>query len=74
MSDSISQKLARHGVLTITSPPHTSHIFQVLGVLLFGLVKGSKKYQMRDDRVSLHVDHILQLFRAYEAAMASTTI
>jgi hypothetical protein len=51
-----------------------SHIFQVLDVLLFGLVKRSKKYQMHDDTLPIHIDHILRLFRAYEAAMASTTI
>jgi hypothetical protein len=29
---------------------------------------------MRDDRLSLHVDHMLPFLRASEAAMASTTI
>jgi hypothetical protein len=33
-----------------------------------------QKYQIRDDTLPIHVDHILGLFRAYEAAMASTTI
>jgi hypothetical protein len=74
MSDSVLQNLARHGVLVLTYPPHTSHIFQVLDVLLFGLIKRSKKYQMRDDGLSECVDHILRLFRGYEAAMGSTTI
>jgi hypothetical protein len=45
-----------------------------MDVLLFGLVKRSKKYQIRDDPLFIHVDHILRLFRAYEAAMASTTM
>jgi hypothetical protein len=74
MSNSMLQKLARHGVLVLTYPPHMSHIFQVLDALLFGLVKRSKKYQIRDDTLPIHIDHILRLFRAYEAAMASTTI
>jgi hypothetical protein len=43
MSAPVLQKLARHGVLVATYPPHTSHIFQVLDILLFGFLKGSKK-------------------------------
>jgi hypothetical protein len=49
MSNSMLEKLAQHRVLVLTYPPHTSSIFQVLDVLLFGLVKRSKKYQIRDD-------------------------
>jgi hypothetical protein len=37
-------------------------------------MKRSKKDQMRDDGLSGDVDHILRLFRAYEAATTSTTI
>jgi hypothetical protein len=74
MSNSMLEELARHWVLVLTYPPHMSHIFQVLDVLLFGLVKRSKKYQIRDDALPIHVDHILRLFRADEAAMASITI
>jgi hypothetical protein len=48
MSNSMLVKLARHGVLVLRYRPHTSHIFHVLDVLLFGLVKRSKniKYVM----------------------------
>jgi hypothetical protein len=74
MSNSMLEKLARHWVLVLTYPPHTSHIFQVLHVLLFCLVKRFKKYQIHDDTLPIHVDHILRLFRAYEAAMASTIL
>jgi hypothetical protein len=74
MSDSISQKLAHHAILVITYPLHTSHIFQVLNVLLFGLAKGAKTYQMGDDPLFFPVDHILRLFRRYQAAMTNATI
>jgi hypothetical protein len=33
-----------------------------------------QKYQICDDTLPIDVDHILRLFRAYEVAMASTTI
>jgi hypothetical protein len=72
--NSMFEKLARHGILVLTYPPHISHRFQVLDVLLFGLVKRSTKYQIRDDTLPIHVNHILRFFRAYEAAMASTTM
>jgi hypothetical protein len=74
MSNLMLKKLARHGVLVFTHLLHTSHIFQVLDVLLFGLAKNSKKYEICDDTLAIHVDHILRLFRVYEASMASTTI
>jgi hypothetical protein len=74
MSSSCFEKLARHGVLVLIYPPHTSHIFQFLDVLLFGLVKRSKKYQTHNDTLPIHVNHILRLFRACEAAMANTRI
>jgi hypothetical protein len=41
-SDDILQELASHGILLITCPPHTSHIFQVLAVMLFGGLKSVK--------------------------------
>jgi hypothetical protein len=73
-SEDILKKLARHGILVITYPPHTSHLFQVLDVLLFGVLKRAKKYQRRDDTLRKDVDHVLRLFRAYEQATPSTTI
>jgi hypothetical protein len=74
MSARVLQDLACHGALVIAYPPHTSHIFQVLDALLFGLLKRSKKFQMRDDGLDAHVGHILRLFRAYETLTVSTTM
>jgi hypothetical protein len=42
VSNSMLEKLVRHGVLVLTYLSHTSHIFQVLEVLSSGLVKRSK--------------------------------
>jgi ABC-type sulfate transport system substrate-binding protein len=74
ISAPVLQKLVRHGVLVITYSPHTSHIAQVLDVRLFGLLKGSKKFQMRVDGLDADVYRILRFFRAYEIVTASTTI
>jgi hypothetical protein len=35
-SEEILRELARNGILVLTYPPHTSHLFQILDVLLFG--------------------------------------
>jgi hypothetical protein len=43
------RKLAQHGILVITYPLHTWHIFQVLDVLLFRVLKPAKKYQRRNN-------------------------
>jgi hypothetical protein len=42
-SDEVKRELARHGILLLTSPPHSSHTFQVLDRLLFGCLKSAKK-------------------------------
>jgi hypothetical protein len=73
-SDEILQELANHGILVLTYPPHTSHLFQVLDVLLFGRLKAAKKYLPRGEIPSPQVDHVMRVFRAYEMATTSTTI
>jgi hypothetical protein len=57
----------------MTDPPHTAHIFQVLDVLLFGILKQAKEYQRRDDTLPRDVDHVLRLFSECEQVIASTT-
>jgi hypothetical protein len=73
-SEDILRELAHHGVLLITYPPHTSHIFQVLDVLLFGRLKLAKKHLSRNDDLDPQVDHAMRVFRAYEIATTSTTV
>jgi hypothetical protein len=73
-SADVLQDLSSHGILLITYPPHSSHIFQVLDVLLFGRLKSAKKYLRRDTSQVPIVDHVMRVFRAYEQAMTTTTI
>jgi hypothetical protein len=73
-TEDILKKLAYHGVIVLTYPPHTSHIFQALHMLLFGVLKRVKKHQRRDDELPEQVDDVLRLFRAYEQATTSTTV
>jgi hypothetical protein len=73
-SEEILRELARNGVLLLTYPPHTSHIFQILDVLLFGRLKALKKYLPKDNDEDRETDHILRVFRAYEGVTTSMTI
>jgi hypothetical protein len=41
-SERILEELANHGILLMTDPPHTSQIFQVFDMLLFGRLKPAK--------------------------------
>jgi hypothetical protein len=50
-TEDILKKLVCHGVIVLTYPPHTYHIFQVLDVLLFGVLKRAKNHQRRDDEL-----------------------
>jgi hypothetical protein len=72
-TEDILKKLACHGVIVLTDPLHTSHIFQVLDLLLFGVLQRAKKHQRRDDELRAQVDHVLRLFRASEQARTSAT-
>jgi hypothetical protein len=73
-SEDILKELSAHGILLLTYPPHSSHVFQVLDVLLFGNLKSAKKYLPRDTSASPIVDHVLRVFRAYEQVTTSTTV
>jgi hypothetical protein len=73
-SDEILRELARNDILVLTYPPHTSHLFQVLDVLLFGQLKVFKKYLPEDNNENREIDHILRIFRAYEGATTSMMI
>jgi hypothetical protein len=73
-TESILQKLARREVIVVTCPPHTSHVFQVLDGLLFGVLKRAKNNQRRDDELPAQGDHVLRLFRIYEQATTSMTV
>jgi hypothetical protein len=50
-SDDILQELAHHGILLITYHPHTSRIFEVLDVMLFGCLKSVKQYLPRNQEL-----------------------
>jgi hypothetical protein len=73
-SEDIFQELANDRILLIIYPRNTSHIFQVLDVLLFGRLKSAKKHLPRDDELDPHLDHAMRVFRAYEIATMNTTV
>jgi hypothetical protein len=62
--EAILKELAENGAVVLTCPPHTSHMFQVLDVVLFGNLKRCKKYQTPGENEDREVDHILRIFKA----------
>jgi hypothetical protein len=67
-SDEVLDKLARRWIFVITFPPRTSHAFQILDVLSFGIPKQAKKDRRRDDNLRREGDHVIRLFTAREQA------
>jgi hypothetical protein len=68
------KEFTERGVAVLTSPPHTSHIFQVLDLLLFGRLKVAKKYIPRADADPTGTDHLARVFKAYELVTTSRTV
>jgi hypothetical protein len=73
-SNEVKRELAEHGILLLTYPPHTSHIFQVLDRLLFGCRKSAKKRILRDLSLGRDLNHVMRIIRAYESSTTSLTV
>jgi hypothetical protein len=65
--------LTQHGILPITYPLHTSNIFRVLDILLFGRLKAIRERLLRDLSFGRDLGHVIRIFRAYELATTSFT-
>ena len=74
LDDEMLRILAENLIIVITYPPHTSHVFQVLDLLLFGILKKYKKYIPKDDTISPKIDHLKRVFHSYEMSTCSSTI
>jgi hypothetical protein len=73
-SDEVLTKLAQNGVIMIADPLRILHVFQVLDVLLFGVLKPAKECQRKNDSLADNIDRVLRVFRAHEIAMTRATI
>ena len=74
LDDELLRILAANNIIVITYPPHCSHIFQVLDLLLFGVLKIHKKHIPKDETISPKIDHLLRIFKAYEMSTCSCTV
>jgi hypothetical protein len=72
--ESILRRFAEKDVAVITYAPHTSHIFQVLDVLLFARLKAAKKYVPRDGTALAVINYLVRIFKAYETITTSTMV
>jgi hypothetical protein len=73
-SDEILRELASHGIFLIAYPPHSSHIFQVLDVLLFVKLKSAKTSIPRDLTQSPIINYVLCVFQTSEEATTNTIV
>ncbi|OHT08942.1 hypothetical protein TRFO_22367 [Tritrichomonas foetus] len=74
ISDRVMEELSPNNIYIITFPPHTSHIFQVLDVSIFGILKNYLKSLPHKASLHVQVDLCWRTFRAFELATCSTTI
>jgi hypothetical protein len=73
-SEDIIIEFARYGVLVLSYSPHTSNLFQVLDLLLFGRLKSAKKYLPRNEQASTSIDHIIRIFKTCETVTTNTMV
>jgi hypothetical protein len=73
-SDHVLSEFAEQGGVVIPYSPHTSNLFQVLGVLLFGRSKSAKKYIPRNDADPAQINHLVRIFKDYEMVTTSTMV
>jgi hypothetical protein len=67
------KEFAERGFAVLICPPHTSHLFQVLDLLLFGRLKAAEKYIPRADAEATDTDHLVRIFKTYELVTTGTT-
>ena len=72
--EGLLETLAQHIVLVITYLSHTSHIFQVLDLVLFDILKVHKKYFKKNDHIPPKIDHPYRIFQAYKQITYSTSV
>jgi hypothetical protein len=68
------KEFAKRRVAVITYLGPTSHLFQVLDLLLFGRVKPVKKCIPRADADPTDTNHLVEIFKACELVTTSTTV
>jgi hypothetical protein len=73
-SHDILQELAHRGILLLTYPSHTSYIFWLLDVMLFGRLKSAKEFLPGNQELDPQVDHTKLVFRAWKIATTRTRI
>ena len=74
IDEELLQILTNHRILVITYPLHTSHLFQVLDRLLFGVMKNNKNYIPDNDDIQSTLQHLYKTFKAYELSTCSLNI
>ena len=73
-SERILKKLAKHNILALTYPSHTSNLFQALDLVFFGVLKKNKSRIYLDSEENFFTNQLLEIIEAYETTSTSRTI
>lgn len=73
-NDVIKKLLADNNIILFTWPPHSSHLFQPLDLVIFSLVKRTKSTCRTKFNKGTQADYITKLIMAFESASTSINI
>jgi hypothetical protein len=73
-NDDVIQFLTQHGVKVITFAPHTTQIFQMLDLSLFGIFKRRQQYHLPLDEANQIAEFIQKVFHNFKQTMVEDNI
>jgi hypothetical protein len=73
-SERILQELGRKNILAISFPPHTSHLFQMLDLPTFGLMKSKLKETHLLAKLHPSADHLVRTLQSLKHACISSSV
>ena len=73
-SQRIMDLLGNLNIQVITFPPHTTHIFQMLDLVTFGIMKTKMPQYKTSKDLSPAAEHIYKLYKAFEEATVSSSV
>jgi hypothetical protein len=74
ITDDVISLLIEARVLVITFPPHTSHIFQVLDLTLFGVLKRRPRYELPCETDNSTVKCIMKVYHDFTQTMVPSNV
>jgi hypothetical protein len=73
-SDRIMSLLTNENIQVLTFPPHTSHVFQMLDLVTFGIMKTKARSYRLTKALSPAAEHVYKMYKAFEDATVSSSV